>query len=106
TRYLASSPNLNHMVNCIGDPYLATDGADLRKEEIKWRQKLQENPNEVGFHYWLAYTLLGLARTPLDNDKLLEAEKEFRFVLQQEPPSVQSFARWSGSALRRLGFDL
>lgn len=104
-RYLASSSNLNHVFNCLGDPYLADDGANLRKEEVKWRQKLQEAPNDVRYHYFLAYTLLGLARTPLDNDKLLEAEKEFRFVLQQVPPSVQSFD-WSGSALRRLGVDL
>lgn len=98
TRFLASSPYGNWMFYCY--PSANIGGlVDSRKEEAERRRKVQEEPNKLENHFLFGQSLLY-------NDKLVEAEKEFLFVLQQEPPSVQSFAHWSGSALKGLGVVL
>jgi tetratricopeptide (TPR) repeat protein len=81
-RFLASSPYGSQMFYCW--PIGSLDGRDWRKEEVKWRNKVQEEPNKLYNHVYLARSLL-------NNNKLVEAENEFRSILQLVPPSAVSW---------------
>src|SRR5205809_5509578 len=93
-RFLASSPYGSQTFYCWPSGSFAQ--LNWKAEEGKWRRKVAEEPNDLMNHFYLGRGLIG-------NNKLVEAENEFRFILDREPLSPQSAA--STSALRGLGVD-
>ena len=99
-RFLASSQYGIQIFPCY--PLWRFDGFDWTKREAEWRKKVLEEPNNFANHYYLGQSLL-------NNRKLLEAEIEFRSIIDRVPPPPYSrywVDHWWFNALRELGIDL